>query len=131
DKWTLQGFSTPDSSKYDKVIPKTMHTMSVHFGLVKVEDEIQTLQQVLVAKEKYAADIRRQLGLSPLANIKQNLSKGWQDVQTSSPYLRTKESFTYVGHVTSTAMSNVGEAITRRLAEMRYHKLPGDFLNVF
>lgn len=50
-----------------------------------MEDEIQTLRQVLLAKEKYAADIRRQMGMSPLSNIKQNLSKGWQDVQTSAP----------------------------------------------
>lgn len=50
-----------------------------------MEDEIQTLRQVLLAKEKYAADIRRQLGMSPLGNVKQNLSKGWQDVQTSTP----------------------------------------------
>lgn len=50
-----------------------------------MEDEIQTLRQVLLAKEQYAADIRRQLGLSPLSNIKQNLSKSWQEVQTSAP----------------------------------------------
>lgn len=50
-----------------------------------MEDEIQTLRQVLVVKEKDAADIRRLLGMSPLSNIKQNLSKGWHEVQTSSP----------------------------------------------
>uniref|UniRef100_A0A8C2X6P4 Tpd52 like 2a n=1 Tax=Cyclopterus lumpus TaxID=8103 RepID=A0A8C2X6P4_CYCLU len=99
-------------------------------------DEIQTLRQVLLVREKYAADIRRQLGMSPLSNIKQNLSKGWQDVQTSAPYLtasatledishsniymRTRESFTHAGQVTSSAMSNMGVTITRRLAEMRY-----------
>ncbi|KAJ0064880.1 hypothetical protein NL108_017009, partial [Boleophthalmus pectinirostris] len=63
-----------------------------------VEDEIQTLRQVLLAKEKYAADIRRQLGLSPLANIKQNLSKGWQDVQTSSPYLTASATLDDISH---------------------------------
>lgn len=52
---------------------------------MQVEDEIQTLRQVLLAKEKYAMDIKRQLGLSPLSNIKQNLAKGWQEVQTSAP----------------------------------------------
>lgn len=51
----------------------------------QTEDEIQTLRQVLLAKEKYAADIRSQLGMGPLSNVKQNLSKGWQEVQTSSP----------------------------------------------
>ncbi|XP_056242131.1 tumor protein D54-like isoform X2 [Seriola aureovittata] len=107
---------------------------SLRVELSKTEDEIQTLRQVLLAKEKYAADIRRQLGMSPLSNIKQNLSKGWQEVQTSAPYLtasatledishstvyvRTRESLSQAGQVTSSALSTMGVVITRRLAEM-------------
>ncbi|KAM4737926.1 tumor protein D54-like isoform 1-T1 [Anableps anableps] len=113
---------------------------SLRFELTKTEDEIQTLRQVLLAKEKYAADIRRQLGMSPLSNMKQNLSKGWQEVQTSAPYLtasatledisnssayvRTRDGLSQAGQVTSAALSNVGVAITRRLAQMRALPLP-------
>ncbi|XP_071777513.2 tumor protein D54-like isoform X2 [Centroberyx gerrardi] len=102
--------------------------------LTKVEDEIQTLRQVLLAKEKYAMDIKRQLGMSPLDNIKQNLAKGWQEVQTSTPYLsasatledisqsnaykRTQENLSHAGQVTSAALSSMGVTITRRLADM-------------
>ncbi|XP_040904782.1 tumor protein D54-like isoform X2 [Toxotes jaculatrix] len=107
---------------------------NLRIELAKTEDEIQTLRQVLLAKEQYATDIRRQLGMSPLSNIKQNLSKGWQEVQTSAPYLtasatledmrhsnvyvRTRESLSHAGQVTSSTLSTVGVAITRRLAEM-------------
>ncbi|XP_038165147.1 tumor protein D54-like [Cyprinodon tularosa] len=113
---------------------------SLRFELTKTEDEIQTLRQVLLAKEKYAADIRRQLGMSPLSCMKQNLSKGWQEVQTSAPYLtasatledisksnvilRTRDGLSQAGQVTSAALSNVGVAITRRLAQMRALPLP-------
>ncbi|XP_018542907.1 tumor protein D54 [Lates calcarifer] len=113
---------------------------NLQIELSKTEDEIQTLRQVLLAKEKYAADIRRQLGLSPLSNIKQNLSKGWQEVQTSAPYLtatatledishsavyvRTREGLSHAGQVTSSALSSIGVAVTRRLAEMRALPLP-------
>ncbi|KAK5611521.1 hypothetical protein CRENBAI_015474 [Crenichthys baileyi] len=113
---------------------------SLRFELTKTEDEIQTLRQVLLAKEKYAADIRRQLGMSSLSNVKQNLSKGWQEVQTSAPYLtasatledisnssvyvRTRDGLSQAGQVTSAALSNVGVAITRRLAQMRALPLP-------
>ncbi|XP_038579676.1 tumor protein D54-like isoform X2 [Micropterus salmoides] len=113
---------------------------SLRIELAKMEDEIQTLRQVLLVKEKYASDIRRQLGMSPLSNIKQNLSKGWQDIQTSGPYLtasatledishssvyvRTRESLSHAGQVTSSALSNMGVALTRRLAEMRALPLP-------
>ncbi|XP_040009209.1 tumor protein D54-like isoform X2 [Xiphias gladius] len=142
-----QGFSgVPSSMNFSTRIPETSingsspsdlteeDLDSLRFELAKTEDEIQTLRQVLLAKEKYAADIRRQLGMSPLSNIKQNLSKGWQEVQTSAPYLtasatledishssvymRTRESFSHAGQVTSSALSNLGVAITRRLAEM-------------
>ncbi|XP_040009210.1 tumor protein D54-like isoform X3 [Xiphias gladius] len=144
-----QGFSgVPSSMNFSTRIPETSingsspsdlteeDLDSLRFELAKTEDEIQTLRQVLLAKEKYAADIRRQLGMSPLSNIKQNLSKGWQEVQTSAPYLtasatledishssvymRTRESFSHAGQVTSSALSNLGVAITRRLAEMRH-----------
>ncbi|XP_029574204.1 tumor protein D54 isoform X2 [Salmo trutta] len=57
--------------------------------LGKVEEEINTLRQVLLAKEKHSADLKRKLGLSPLNELKQNITKGWQDVQTSNAYVRT------------------------------------------
>ncbi|KAE8292914.1 Tumor protein D52 [Larimichthys crocea] len=66
--------------------------------LSQMEDEIQTLRQVLLVKEKCAADIRRQLGMSPLNNLKQNLSKGWQDVQTSGPYLTASATLDDISH---------------------------------
>ncbi|KAK2898529.1 hypothetical protein Q8A67_009947 [Cirrhinus molitorella] len=59
--------------------------------LTKVEDEIQTLRQVLVAKERHAAELKRRLGISPLSEIKQNLTKGWHEVQCSNAYMRTSQ----------------------------------------
>ncbi|XP_028309387.1 tumor protein D54-like [Gouania willdenowi] len=112
----------------------------LRFQLAKTEEEIYTLRQALFGKEKYAAEIRRQLGLGPLSSIKQNLSKGWQEVQTSTPYLSAsatlediKDSTVYVtardglshaGQVTTAALSTVGVAITKRFTEMRALPLP-------
>ncbi|KAL6119559.1 tpd52l2 [Pungitius sinensis] len=59
--------------------------------LTKVEEEINTLRQVLSAKERHAADLKRKLGLNPLNELRQNFTKGWQDVQTSNAYVRTTE----------------------------------------
>ncbi|XP_016415203.1 tumor protein D54-like isoform X5 [Sinocyclocheilus rhinocerous] len=59
--------------------------------LTKVEDEIQTLRQVLVAKERHAAELKRRLGISPLSEIKQNFTKGWHEVQCSNAYMRTSQ----------------------------------------
>ncbi|XP_036388883.1 tpd52 like 2b isoform X11 [Megalops cyprinoides] len=107
--------------------------------LTKVEEEINTLRQVLSAKEKHAYELKRKLGLSPLNEFKQNLTKGWQDVQTSNAYVKTteklgewnervtssdlykktQETLSQAGQKTSAALSNMGTAISKRLGDMR------------
>ncbi|XP_067282623.1 tumor protein D52 isoform X2 [Pseudorasbora parva] len=86
--------------------------------LAKVEDEIQTLSQVLAAKEKQVAEIKRKLGISPLNEFKQNLSKGWQEVTTSTAYKKTSETLSQVGQKATTAFSSVGSAISRKLEDV-------------
>nr|XP_046193373.1 tumor protein D53 homolog isoform X1 [Oncorhynchus gorbuscha] len=92
--------------------------------LAKTEDEIQTLRQVLLAKEKYALDIKRQLGMGPFSEIKHNMSKGWHEVQTSNMYKMTHDTISHAGQISTAAMSTMGVAITRRLGEMRALPLP-------
>ncbi|XP_051950317.1 tumor protein D54-like isoform X3 [Xyrauchen texanus] len=87
--------------------------------LTKVDDEIQTLRQVLTAKERHAAELKRRLGLSPLTEIKQNFTKGWHEVQCSNAYKRTQETLSQAGQMTSTVFSTMGSAIRNRLGEMR------------
>ncbi|XP_058265311.1 tpd52 like 2b isoform X4 [Hemibagrus wyckioides] len=87
--------------------------------LTKVEEEIQTLRQVLMAKERHASELKRKLGLSPLSELKQNITKGWQDVQTSNAYKKTQETLSQAGQKTSAAFSTVGSAISRKLGDMR------------
>ncbi|XP_007250058.2 tpd52 like 2b isoform X13 [Astyanax mexicanus] len=87
--------------------------------LTKVEEEILTLRQVLVAKERHAAELKRKLGLSPLTEFKQNISKGWQDVQTSNAYKKTQETLSQAGQKTSAAFTTMGSAISRKLGDMR------------
>ncbi|XP_071387668.1 tumor protein D52 [Centroberyx affinis] len=87
--------------------------------LAKVEDEIQTLSQVLVAKEKHLADIKRKLGITPLNELKQNITKSWQEVTTSNAYKRTSETLSQAGQKATAAFSSVGSAITRKLEDVR------------
>ncbi|XP_044771677.1 tumor protein D54-like isoform X4 [Neomonachus schauinslandi] len=61
--------------------------------LAKVEEEIVTLRQVLAAKERHCAELKRKLGLSALEGLKQNLSKSWHDVQVSNTNSATFKSF--------------------------------------
>ncbi|XP_028591318.1 tumor protein D54 isoform X10 [Podarcis muralis] len=87
--------------------------------LVKVEEEIGTLRQVLAAKERHCGELKRKLGLTPLDGLKQNLSKSWHDVQVSTAYKKTQETLSQAGQKTSAALSNVGSVISRKLGDMR------------
>ncbi|XP_018089963.1 tumor protein D52-like 2 L homeolog isoform X1 [Xenopus laevis] len=107
--------------------------------LLKVEEEINTLRQVLAAKERHSNELKRKLGQTPLNQLKMNLSKSLQEVQMSNAYVKTSEklgewnekvthsdvykktheTLSQAGQKTSTALSTVGTAITRRLGDMR------------
>ncbi|XP_077070352.1 tpd52 like 2b isoform X6 [Siphateles boraxobius] len=113
--------------------------------LAKVEEEIHTLRQVLSAKERHSAELKRKLGLSPLNELKQNISKSWQDVQTSNAYVsasstldditssevykKTQETLSQAGQKTSAALSTVGTAISRKLGDMRALPFSNSFGN--
>ncbi|XP_058619329.1 tpd52 like 2b isoform X5 [Onychostoma macrolepis] len=113
--------------------------------LIKVEEEIHTLRQVLSAKERHASELKRKLGLSPLSEFKQNITKSWQDVQTSNAYLsasatlddiassevykKTQETLSQAGQKTSAALSTVGTAISRKLGDMRALPFSNSFGN--
>ncbi|XP_071205409.1 tumor protein D54-like isoform X8 [Salvelinus alpinus] len=97
--------------------------------LVKVEEEISTLRQVLLAKEKHSAELKRKLGLSPLNELKQNLTKGWQDVQTSNAYKKTQETLSVAGQKTTAAFSTMGTALSRKLGDMRALPFSNSFSN--
>ncbi|KAL7399610.1 hypothetical protein ABVT39_027530 [Epinephelus coioides] len=87
--------------------------------LTKVEEEINTLRQVLSAKERHATELKRKLGLSPLTELRQNLTKSWQDVQTSNAYKKTQETLLQAGQKTSAALTTVGTTLSKKLGDMR------------
>ncbi|XP_031700998.1 tpd52 like 2b isoform X6 [Anarrhichthys ocellatus] len=113
--------------------------------LTKVEEEINTLRQVLSAKERHAAELKRKLGLSPLNELRQNFTKGWQDVQTSNAYLsasatlddisrseaykKTQETLSQAGQKTSAALTTVGTVLSKRLGDMRALPFSNSFSN--
>lgn len=87
--------------------------------LVKVEDEIQTLSQVLAAKEKQLAEIKRKLGVTPLNEFRQNVTKTWQEVTGSTAYKRTSETLSQASLKATAAFSNMGSAISKKLEDVR------------
>ncbi|XP_058658173.1 tumor protein D53 isoform X3 [Ammospiza caudacuta] len=87
--------------------------------LTKLEDEISTLRQVLAAKEKHLVEIKQKLGISLMNELKQNFSKSWHDMQTTSAYKKTHETLSHAGQKATAAISNVGTAISKKFGDMR------------
>ncbi|KAI4802272.1 hypothetical protein KUCAC02_020121, partial [Chaenocephalus aceratus] len=88
--------------------------------LAKLEEEISTLRQVLSSKEKQHAELRQKLGVGSLSELRDNLSKGWHDMQTSTAYKKTSETISTAGQKTSVAFTTLGSAITRKFGDMSY-----------
>nr|XP_023831919.1 tumor protein D52 [Salvelinus alpinus] len=97
--------------------------------LLRVEDEILTLSQVLATKENQLADIKRKLGITPLNELKQNLSKSWQEVTTSTAYKKTSEGLSVAGQKATAAFNNMGSAISRKFEDVRLQSISNSFGN--
>ncbi|XP_042634041.1 tumor protein D53-like isoform X6 [Cyprinus carpio] len=87
--------------------------------LTKLEEEITTLKQVLASKEKRHSELKHKLGITPLCELRQNFTKSWYDMQTSTAYKKTSETLSTAGQRTSAAFSNLGNAISRKFGDMR------------
>ncbi|XP_036293199.1 tumor protein D52 isoform X7 [Pipistrellus kuhlii] len=95
--------------------------------LTKVEEEIQTLSQVLAAKEKHLAEIKRKLGISSLQELRQNIAKGWQDVTATPAYKKTSETLSQAGQKASAAFASVGSVITKKLEDVKLQAFSHSF----
>ncbi|XP_061900326.1 tumor protein D53 isoform X2 [Entelurus aequoreus] len=88
--------------------------------LTRLEEEISTLKQVLASKEKQHSELKHKLGINPLIEIRNNFTRGWQDMQSSTAYKRTSETLNSAGQKTSVAFSTLGSAINRKFGDMSY-----------
>ncbi|XP_036173386.1 tumor protein D53 isoform X2 [Myotis myotis] len=86
----------------------------------QLEDEITTLRQVLSAKERHLVEIKQKLGMNLMNELKQNFSKSWHDMQTTTAYKKTHETLSHAGQKATAAFSNVGTAISKKFGDMSY-----------
>uniref|UniRef100_A0A915CPF3 Tumor protein D52 n=1 Tax=Ditylenchus dipsaci TaxID=166011 RepID=A0A915CPF3_9BILA len=59
--------------------------------LKKTENEILTLRQLLNARQKHVATLKRKLGISPLNEITSEVSQGLKTVKETPAYQKTSE----------------------------------------
>uniref|UniRef100_H2YZZ3 Tumor protein D52 n=1 Tax=Ciona savignyi TaxID=51511 RepID=H2YZZ3_CIOSA len=99
------------------------------------EEEIDTLRQVLTAKEKHAAEIRKLLGLTPLGILKADISKLQssqayvatttkvhelsENVTSSEYYKKTSETLRSAGQATANVFNSLGSSVSMKFSEMK------------
>ncbi|WAR18100.1 YZG1-like protein [Mya arenaria] len=83
--------------------------------LEKVEGEIATLRQVLGAKVRYASELKRKLGITPLQEMKHDFQLGIKSIKDSSTYQKTSEVAKNAVEKTSTVVAGIG----RKLGDLR------------
>ncbi|XP_041479740.1 tumor protein D52-like isoform X6 [Lytechinus variegatus] len=87
--------------------------------LAEVELDVEALRQTLRAKELKAKEIRRKLGITPVAVLKGDVKAGWSNFKQSSAYNKTKTGFQSAGQKTGAAFSSFGSAVSKKLGEVR------------
>ncbi|XP_032877095.1 tumor protein D53 isoform X2 [Amblyraja radiata] len=113
-------FSEPGAN-IDLGMQPEIEKEELHVELAKLEEEISALRQTLIAKEKHLVEIKQKMGITPLNEIKHNLSKSWHDMQTSVIYKKTQETFNNTGQKASAALTNVSSTLTKKLGDMNLH----------
>ncbi|XP_041361468.1 tumor protein D54-like isoform X5 [Gigantopelta aegis] len=107
--------------------------------LLKVEQEISTLRQVLGAKVRTATELKRKLGITPFQELKSDLQTGIQQLKSSDSYQKTNEKIHQIndkithstvyqktsavvktaGEKTSAALSTFGSSMSKKLGDLR------------
>jgi len=67
--------------------------------LRKTEEEILTLRQVLTAKERHAAGLKRRLGITQWREFSEDMQQGLKNVQESATYKRTAENLQFAKEI--------------------------------
>jgi len=83
--------------------------------LTKLEDEINTLKQVLQSKEQQAAEMRRKLGIGPMQQIRST----FENIGKSETMQKTTATLNEVGDATGKAFTAFGSTVSTKFSEMK------------
>merc|ERR1712183_488151 len=80
--------------------------------LKKTEEEILTLKQVLTAKERHAAGLKRRLGITAWREFSEDMTQGLKNLQESATYKRTAENLQFAKDIAREKTAGVISGIT-------------------
>ena len=92
-----------------------VENMDLTEELNKLEDEINTLKQVLNSKEAQAAELRRKLGIG----LGQQVKAQFETLANSETIQKTSEKLNEVGDTIGRAFTGFGSQASTKLSEMK------------
>lgn len=96
--------------------------------LARLEDEIRTLKSVLSTKERQAAELKRKLGITPIMELKQDITHSIQAIKESDTVQKTNEKLHQFGETiastgayqkTNAAFKTFGAFASRKIGDFR------------
>jgi len=82
--------------------------------LKRTEEEVLTLRQVLGAKERHAAGLKRRLGITQWREFSEDMAQGLKNLQDSATYKRTAENIQFAKEIakekTTGLISTIGSS---------------------
>merc|ERR1719397_2250917 len=79
--------------------------------LKKTEEEILTLKQVLTAKERHAAGLKRRLGITAWREFSEDMTQGLKNLQESATYKRTTENLLFAKDIAKEKTAGIWSGI--------------------
>ncbi|XP_064597698.1 tumor protein D54-like isoform X3 [Liolophura sinensis] len=136
---SFEGDGVPDNIQ--RIDPAERERMMQEWKdeLHKVEEEIVTLRQVLTAKVRESAELKRKLGITPFQEFKHDMQSGINTIKESNTYQKTNEKLLQLNEKitqtsayqktsavvktasekTSSALSTIGTSVSRKLGDIR------------
>lgn len=87
--------------------------------LNQIEDEIQTLKQVLTAKTRRAYELKRKLGVSSWGEFAQDMNQGIKNVRESNAYQKTESAIKATAERTTSLLGGIGSAMSQKLGALK------------
>jgi len=87
--------------------------------LNQLEDEMQTLRQVLNAKTKRSQELKRKLGLTVWGEITQDVNQGIKSVRDSTAYQKTESAIKTTAEKTSSLFGEIGSAVSQKIGALK------------
>lgn len=87
--------------------------------MLKVQDEIVTLRQVLAAKIKREQELKTLLGMGFVDDLKHDLTETMNDIKSTNAFQKTAETFQAATDKIAPTLQNVNTSLKTRLGFLR------------